>query len=110
MHGRLRGEVGVAGEMVRLQRLEAQASGLPVVAGASGGVAGIVAAGESGLLTAPGDVPAFTAAVRHLVVDRDRRAAMAAAARRKVEREHDLPAASARLATVFERLGRARAA
>src|SRR5579864_3474188 len=35
--------------------LEAQASGVAVVAGASGGVAGIVAAGETGLLAPPGD-------------------------------------------------------
>ena len=32
--------------------LEAQASALPVVAGASGGVGGIVASGETGLLVA----------------------------------------------------------
>ncbi len=50
--------------------LEAQASGLPVVAGASGGVAGIVAAGETGLLTPPGDAAAFAAAVRRLLVRR----------------------------------------
>jgi len=36
--------------------LEAQASGLPVVAGASGGVAGIVASGETGQLVPPGEL------------------------------------------------------
>ena len=41
--------------------LEAQASGLPVVAGGSGGVGGIVDDGETGLLAPPGDVGAFAA-------------------------------------------------
>jgi glycosyltransferase involved in cell wall biosynthesis len=81
--------------------LEAQACGLPVVAGASGGVGGIVANGETGLLVPPGDAAAFAAAVRTLLLDGDRRAAMGLAARRKVLREHDLPVASARLAAVI---------
>jgi glycosyltransferase involved in cell wall biosynthesis len=90
--------------------LEAQASGLPVVAGASGGVGGIVAAGETGLLAPPGDAAAFAAATRRLICDGAARAAMAAAARRKVARDHDLPAAARRLAAVIERLGGERAA
>jgi glycosyltransferase involved in cell wall biosynthesis len=84
--------------------LEAQASGLPVVAGASGGVAGIVASGKTGLLVPPGDVASFAAAVRRLILDGAARAAMGAAARAKVEREHDMPAAAARLAAVLARL------
>ncbi len=90
--------------------LEAQGSGVAVVAGASGGVAGIVAAGETGLLVPPGDVTSFAAAVRRLVLDGAARAAMGAAARAKVEREHDLPEAATRLAAALERLGRVRAA
>ncbi len=90
--------------------LEAQGSGVAVVAGASGGVAGIVAAGETGLLVPPGDVTSFAAAVRRLVLDGAARVAMGAAARAKVEREHDLPAAATRLAAALERLGRVRAA
>lgn len=86
--------------------LEAQASGLPVVAGAVSGVAGIVATGETGLLVPPGDQAAFAAAVRRLIVDRERRSAMGTAARAKAEREHDLPAAVARLRGVFESLAR----
>lgn len=81
--------------------LEAQASGLPVVAGASGGVHQIVADGETGLLVPPGDAAAFAAAVRHLIVDRDARAAMGAAARSKVARDHHLTAAAARLAAAI---------
>lgn len=90
--------------------LEAQASGLAVVAGASGGVGGIVAAGETGLLVPPGDAAAFAAAVRRLIVDRDARVAMGAAAREKVACEHDLPAAAVHLAAAIGRLGRMQAA
>jgi glycosyltransferase involved in cell wall biosynthesis len=90
--------------------LEAQASGLPVVAGASGGVPAIVAAGETGLLVPPGDAAAFAAALRRLIVSNDLRARMAASARAKVEREHDLPAAAARLGEIILQLERVRAA
>jgi glycosyltransferase involved in cell wall biosynthesis len=90
--------------------LEAQASGLPVVAGASGGVGGIVASGETGLLVPPGDAAAFAAAVRRLIARPDLRIAMGAAARAKVARDHDLPAAASRLAAALGRLGRMRAA
>jgi glycosyltransferase involved in cell wall biosynthesis len=90
--------------------LEAQASGLPVVASASGGVGGIVVSGETGLLAPPGDVTCFAAAVRRLILDGTARAAMGVAARAKVEREHDLRAAATRLAGVIEWIGGARAA
>ncbi len=90
--------------------LEAQASSVAVVAGASGGVAGIVVSGETGLLVMPGDVAAFAAAARRLILDGAARRAMGEAARAKVERDHDLPAAAARLAAAIEFLARARAA
>jgi glycosyltransferase involved in cell wall biosynthesis len=90
--------------------LEAQASGLPVIAGNSGGVSGIVADGKTGLLAPPGDTAAFAAALRQLLGDPARRMAMGAAARQKVLREHDLPAAAARLGAVVASLRRERAA
>lgn len=90
--------------------LEAQASGLPVVAGASGGVAAIVASGETGWLVRPNDAGEFAAAVRRLLVDPAERAAMGEAARAKIAREHDLPVAAARLAEVIGRFGQMRAA
>jgi glycosyltransferase involved in cell wall biosynthesis len=86
--------------------LEAQASGLPVVAGAAGGVEEIVVSGTTGLLVPAGDAAAFAAAVRSLILDRGRRSALGAAARRRVLRDHDLPVAAGRLAEV---LGRAHA-
>ncbi len=90
--------------------LEAQASGLPVVAGAGGGVGQIVATGVSGLLVTPGDVAGFAAAVRQLIVDRGLRAQFAAAARRRILAEHDLPVAARRLAAVLAALRPAYAA
>jgi glycosyltransferase involved in cell wall biosynthesis len=82
--------------------LEAQASGLAAVAGNSGGVGAVVADGKTGLLTEPGDVTAFAAAVGQLLEDPARRAALGAAARRKVARDHDLAAASRRLGGLIE--------
>jgi len=75
--------------------LEAQAAGLPVVAGAAGGVAAIVADGATGLLASAGDEAAFAAALRRLILDPARRAAMGAAARAKAAREHDIATAAA---------------
>jgi len=90
--------------------LEAQASGLPVVAGNSGGVGDIVADSATGLLVPPGDATAFAEAVRALLSGPARCAQFGAAARDKVRREHDLPAAAARLADIIATLTRARAA
>jgi glycosyltransferase involved in cell wall biosynthesis len=86
--------------------LEAQASGLPVVAGGGGGVGEIVASGITGLLAAPGDGLAFAAALRTLILDRRRREAFAEAARRRALQEHDLPVAARRLAAVIDALRR----
>ena len=81
--------------------LEAQAAGLPVVAGRGGGVAGVVRDGDTGLLTAPGDADAFGAALRRLLTDEDRRHALAAAAPRAVAAEHGLEQAAARLDAIL---------
>jgi glycosyltransferase involved in cell wall biosynthesis len=90
--------------------LEAQASGVPVIAGNSGGVGDIVIDGETGLLTAPGDADAFATALRALMIDPLRRAQFGAASRRNVGRARDLPVAAARLAEVVAELTRACAA
>jgi glycosyltransferase involved in cell wall biosynthesis len=90
--------------------LEAQASGLPVVAGAGGGVGEIVVPEVTGLLVSPGDQTAFASAVRSLILDGGRRATLAAAARRRVRMKHDLSAAARRLGTIVNALGRAHTA
>ena len=82
--------------------LEAQASGLPVVAGAVGGVGGIIVSEVTGLLVAPGDASAFAAAVRSVILDHDRRSAFAKAARQHIMLEHNLPTAARRLAAVID--------
>ena len=74
--------------------LEAQAAGLPVVAGRSGGVPGVVADGETGLLAPEGDAAAFAAALDALLADPARRKAMGRAAGERAAREHDLAAAA----------------
>jgi glycosyltransferase involved in cell wall biosynthesis len=90
--------------------LEAQACGLPVVAGNSGGVGDIVVSGVTGLLATPGDADAFAAALRGLIVDPAARSAMGDAAQAKVRRDHDLPAAARQLALLIDGLDRMRAA
>ncbi len=90
--------------------LEAQASGLPVVAGACGGVPEIVKSDITGLLVESGDVGAFAAAVRRLLSDADLRRRFSQAARRSVLAEHDLPAAAARLGATIAALRCAHAA
>ena len=61
--------------------MEALAAGTPVVASRVGGLPEIVRDGIDGLLVAPADPHALAAAVRELLADGARRAAMAAAAR-----------------------------
>lgn len=76
--------------------IEAQAAGLPVVAGKSPGVAAVVDDGGTGLLPASGDAAAFAAAVRSLL-DPVRRAAFSVAARQHAAGRHDIAAAAASL-------------
>ena len=86
--------------------LEAQASGLPVVAGAGPGVAAIVDDGATGRLVPAGDADAFAAAVRGLLDDSGLREHFARQAAEKVARTHGLPGAATKLDAV---LGRCRA-
>lgn len=77
--------------------VEAQAAGLPVVAGASGGVPEIVRDGKTGLTPPPGDAAAFAAAINVLLGDPDKREDYGAAARTVCAQEHDLFVAARRL-------------
>ena len=89
--------------------LEAQAAGLPVVAGNSHGVRDIVGDGETGHLTPQRDAPAFAAALGGLLDDPARRATMAKNALFNAGETHDIAGAAetlnAALAIACERPG-----
>lgn len=69
--------------------VEAGASGVPSVAGATGGVPNAVRDGETGVLVDPTDVDGVTAALGALLANGARRLAMGAAARRAVETHYN---------------------
>jgi glycosyltransferase involved in cell wall biosynthesis len=77
--------------------VEAQAAGLPVIAGASGGVPEVVRDGETGFTPPPGDPDAFAAAINLLLGDADKREDFSLAARQVAARDHDLIGAAHRL-------------
>jgi glycosyltransferase involved in cell wall biosynthesis len=83
--------------------LEAQASSCPVVAGAEGGVPGIVHDGETGLLAPPGDAGRFANAVARLLDDADLRRRMAADAGRRVVSDHGIAGAARALDAIIAR-------
>jgi glycosyltransferase involved in cell wall biosynthesis len=84
--------------------LEAQAAGLPVVAGRTGGVPAVVADGVTGILTPIGDAAAFAAATARLLDDAGERARLAKAARVRVNARHDERAAAHALAAALRTL------
>lgn len=84
--------------------LEAQAAGLPVVAGRTGGVPAVVAHEVTGLLTPIGDAPAFAGAVARLLDAPEERARLAAATRHRIVALHDEHAATRALAAALRRL------
>jgi glycosyltransferase involved in cell wall biosynthesis len=68
------------GEAYGAVYIEAQAHGLPCVAGAYGGVPDVIRNDETGLLTPPGDIDAYAGAIRALADDEFLRASCAMAA------------------------------
>ena len=90
--------------------LEAQASGLPVVAFATTGVPVVVAHDESGLLAPEFDVADYRDDLARLLASPQERARLGAGGRAKVAREHGLDAASAALKAVLSPLVAARPA
>ncbi len=84
--------------------LEAQAAGLPVVAGRTGGVPAVVADGVTGFLAPVGDAAAFAEAVAALLDDPDRRRRFGAAAAARVAARHDEKVAAHALAAALRTL------
>ena len=74
---------------------------MPVLAGDTGGVSTVVAAGRTGLLVPVGDADAFAAATRRLLLDAELRRRMGRAAVDYVRATHDLPAAGVALDAVL---------
>ena len=85
------------GEPLGMAMLEAQALGVPVVAGDARGVGAVVAHGEGGWLVPEGDEAAFADAVERALADPATLAAAGAAARDRVRAEHGLETAARRL-------------
>lgn len=77
--------------------LEAQATGLPVLAGESPGVAAVLGDGESAVLVEEGSTEAFSTALEDLLADPGRLPQLSAGALRRVRQHHSLKSASRRL-------------
>jgi glycosyltransferase involved in cell wall biosynthesis len=75
--------------------LEAQAAGLPIVAGKQRGVPDIVSPGVTGLLPPPNDTAAFAAAVGRLLGDGELRQNLSRAAASRVREQFDIRRAAA---------------
>ena len=82
--------------------LEAWAAGRAVVASRVGGVPAFVTDGETGLLCASGDAPAFLAALSSLRRNPEQAAALAAAGRRQVSQFYSWEVVTARLVHIYE--------
>jgi glycosyltransferase involved in cell wall biosynthesis len=83
-----------ANEAYGMALLEAQAAGLPVVAGRVRGVPDIVVDGETGSLVPDNNAGAFASAVRRLIDDKAARGRLALNAARFIAAERDLPGAA----------------
>lgn len=88
-------------EGVPVGLMEAQASGLPVVATQVGGVSELVIDGETGFVCRPGDVEHLIAALRLLGADPDLRRRLGAGGRARVTAEFNSFTEGNRLAQLF---------
>ncbi len=91
-------------EAYGIAMLEAQACGLPVVAGRYGGVDNIVDDGLTGILTPPDDRLAFANAITHLIDNSEKRKAMGMAARNNVRENHGIEKATEQLDHILHSL------
>lgn len=87
--GASRVDRGINAEGFGISFIEASASGLPVVAGDSGGTRSAVRDGETGIVVPPTDVDAITAALRGYLGDEVKRRDTGAAGRRAVETHYN---------------------
>jgi glycosyltransferase involved in cell wall biosynthesis len=97
-------------EAYGMAMLEAQAAGLPVIAGRTGGVPDVVRDGRTGVLCPVGDAVAFADAVSDLLASPSRRDAMRKVALSVTAAEHDTAIAARRLNEILHSNSKARAA
>jgi N-acetyl-alpha-D-glucosaminyl L-malate synthase BshA len=91
-------------ESFGLAALEAMACGVPVVASDVGGVSEVVIDGETGFLSAAGDVAGMARHARRLLSDEDLRRRMSRAARRLAETQFRLAPAVDRYEAAYRRV------
>ena len=84
--------------------LEAMASGLAVVSCFAVGVVDCVHDGQTGLLSAPGDVPALAASLRRVLLDAGERARLAQAGLAECRRVYSWDAVGRQIMDVYARL------
>jgi phosphatidylinositol alpha-1,6-mannosyltransferase len=84
--------------------VEASASGIPVIAGDSGGIRSAVRDGETGIIVGPKDPDATAAALRRLLADPERRRAMGAAGRKAVVTHYNWDRVARETAAFAERV------
>jgi glycosyltransferase involved in cell wall biosynthesis len=85
--------------------IEAQASGLPVVATRSGGVPSVVIDGETGYLVPEEDVEAMADRIAHLTQRPEKWKVMGEAGRKHVEKHFDLTKQVRKLVRLYEQIG-----
>jgi glycosyltransferase involved in cell wall biosynthesis len=85
--------------------MEAMASGIPVVATRINGIPELIEDGESGLLVTPGRADLLAAALRDMLGDDSRRAALAAAGRKRVAADFEVNACARELRALMGRFG-----
>jgi glycosyltransferase involved in cell wall biosynthesis len=93
-------------EGLPLAVLEAMGAGLPVVATRVGGVPEAVLDSETGRLVAPGDPEALAAALRGILADRERAAALGAAGHGRARAEFSVEAMLQRYVAIYGEVAR----
>ena len=88
--------------------LEAMAAGLPVVTTAVGGIPDVVSDAVNGFLFTPGDTAALERLLRRLMLDRELRVRIAAAAKETVRQRFAADRVMGQLEAVYAGLGLAR--